>query len=430
METMKTLLIVTQLDYQYFSNTRTHHMVDQFRDRFAKITVIYKAHMAGETLGQRIRSFFTVGIREYGKDPVSLIEVSPLFHAHNGLGLSLLGISNPYALPPSLLKRFLRRVFSAMGFIIETAILPSLILGYLLKDRAKYDVFIGEGVWAIAMGYILKKTGRVRLLVSDDYDYSPGSQPISRFRQWYTNLIEVAMLRRSDLVFSVGSLLAGLRKSQTGKPVEVVPNGVKRALFGAGRKKAPHPPTLIYIGAVEGWSGLDIVIEALSGIRDKIRGIRLIVIGHGPSGYVEELRGLAARHGVEENVEFRGVKKYSELPACMSEADIGLSVYMPIELRKYAFSLKVIEYMSAGLPVIATRGTESGLLLDESGAGLSVDYTPLSVEKAILRLLGDRGFYDECARRALATSAEYDWKSIMKRCYSLIEMSYESLHQT
>ncbi len=425
---MKTLLIATQLDYTYFANTRTHHMVEQFIGRFSKITVLHKAHPTGNTLKEKIRSFFTINIKERQKTPCSIIEVSPLFNAQNGLGVSLLGLGNPYALPPSIFKRILRRVFSSMGFVLELAILPSFILAYLIKDRGRYDVFIGGGVWAMALGYLLKKTGRVKLLVVDDYDYSPGSQPISRFRQWYTNLIEILMLKRSDLVFSVGALLAGLRMEQTGKHVEVIPNGVNCALFkkSAGVKSA-HGPTLIYVGAVEGWSGLDITIDALKEVRQRIPDIKLLVIGHGPDRYTEELKGLVHSNSLDDNVEFLGIKKYSELPAYMGRADIGLAMYMPIELRKYAFSLKVIEYMSAGLPVIATTETQSGVLVESAEVGMAVEYEPRALARAILRLLEDKEFYKECSERASKTSAEYDWKSIMERCYSLIESSYGSL---
>lgn len=424
---MKTLLIVTQLDYRYFSNTRTHHMVEQFLGRFSKITVLHKAHATGNTLREKIRSFFTIGVREYERDPVSLIEVSPLFNAQNGLGVSMLGLGNPYALPPSLIKRFLRRAFSSMGFVLELAILPSLLLAYIIKDRGRYDVFIGGGVWAITMGYLLKKTGRVKLLVSDDYDYSPGSQPISAFRRWYTNLIEIMMLRRSDLVFSVGELLAGLRREQTGKSVDVIPNGVNYRLFKPGKKKSPTPPTLIYIGAVEGWSGLDIVITAMAEARGTIPEAGLIIVGHGPVSYTEKLKELVGSYSLEKNVRFLGARQYSELPSYMSESALGLAMFMPVELRKYAFSLKVIEYMAAGLPVLATKGTQSGVVVEEAGAGLAVEYDSHALAEAICRLLENKEFYEECSQRAVKNGSEYDWKSIMERCYSLIENRYESL---
>jgi len=311
-----------------------------------------------------------------------------------------------------------------MGFVLELAILPSFMIAYILRDRGKYDVFIAEGHWAMVMGYILKKTGRVRLFVSDDYDYSPGSQPISAFRRWYTNLIEVMMLKKSDLVFSVGELLAALRSEQTGKSVEVVPNGVDYALFNKARKQSERPPTLIYTGGVEGWSGLDVVIKALKEVREKISDIRLLIIGHGSERYEEELRGQARSYSLEKNICFLGMKKYTELPAYMGESDIGLAMYMPIDIRKYGFSLKVIEYMSAGLPVITTKATQSAIVVDGAEAGLTADFEPGSVASAILKLLEDREFYKKCSARAVKKGSEYEWKSIMERCYLLIKDSY------
>lgn len=423
---MKTLLIVTQLDYRYQSNNRTHHLVKQFQERFDRVSVIYRVHTPGKGLKDRLKSLFTLKVEVHREGKVSLTEVDPIFNTGYGLGLSILGIADPYASPPSLLKRMLRRFLSFMGFILELALLPSFAFGYYMKDNGNYDVFIGEGIWAIALGYILKKTGKVKLLVSDDYDYSPGNQPISKFRRWYTEKIEIFLLKRSDIVVSVGEMLARLREEQTGRKAEVIPNGGNYEIFSLAQTRSIHPPSLIYSGSVEAWSGLDIVVKSLVLVKKEIPEIRLTIIGHTTPLYEESLRSLIRECSLEENVRYVGVRPYNELHSYMREADIGMALYMPIPVRKYGFSLKIIEYMSAGLPVITVKGTQSGYVVEKSQAGLSVEYDVAAVAEAVLRLLRDKEFYKRCSYNAINEGMKYDWKRIMERYYSLLNARYET----
>lgn len=417
---MKTLLIATHLDYKYFANTRTSHLVEQFQKRFANITVMYKVHTAGDGLKGFLRSIVNCKVKRYKAGRITFIEVPHPFNPGNGLGLSILGIADAYAIPPSLLKRVLRRVLSFMGFFLELLVFPSFTMAYYLKDRREYDIFIGQGVWGIALGYLLKKSGRVKLLVSDDYDYSPGNQPISKFRRWFTEKVEILLLRRSDLIISVGELLGRLREKQAGKKVEVVSNGVNYELFKSAQDKSSHPPTLIYSGGVEAWSGLDIIIEALSKVREVIPDIRFLIIGHTTPAYKETLKLLIRKYTLERNVAYLGAKPYNDLPIYFREADIGMALYRPVEIRKYGFSLKVIEYMAAGLPVITTKGTQSEIVVREHDCGMAVDYNPAAISGALVTLLTDGDRFLKLSERAKIAAKRYDWEVLMERYYNLI----------
>lgn len=423
---MKRLLIATQLDYKYFSNTRTHHIVSGFEDRFENITVMYKVFTKGDGIRGFLKSCVDFGFRKWDEKGVSLIKVDHPFNTGSGLGLNILGIKNTYSKPPSVLKRMLSKVFSSMGFVFEMAVLPSFVLAYFLRDRSKYDVFMGEGIWALALGYILKKLGRVNLLVCDDYDYSPGFQPLSRFRRWYSAKIENYLIKKSDIVVSVGFYLAKLREEEAGRPVEVLTNGVNCRLFSSARKKVEHVPTIVYVGAVESWSGVDLMIKAVALVKKEIPHIRFLVIGHSAKLYESELEELISDYSLHENVHLKGAVPYDKLPGYFKEADIGIALYMPIELRKYAFSLKVVEYMAGGLPVIASKGTESGELVEKAGAGLSIEYALEPAAEAVMKLLKDKDFYEETLHNALKTSDDYDWQSITSRFYRLIEERYAS----
>lgn len=81
---------------------------------------------------------------------------------------------------------------------------------------------------------------------------------------------------------------------------------------------------------------------------------------------------------------------------------------------------------SSGSPVITTKGTESGLLVERTHTGIAIDYNVDAAAEAIINLLKEKAFYKKCFDNAISTSKEYDWERFMQKYYSLIKQRYES----
>ncbi len=421
---MKKLLIVTTLDYGYYSNSRVHHIADQFKQKFEDVTVMYtKDYISGpHTFYQQLKILLTLRIKTQNKENVKSVEVDRFLNHIASMGLNILGLDTPYVVPNPLIKRMLRRIFSTMGFVSDLAILPSFLIAYFLKDRSKIDVFIGHGPWEVAFGYVLRKLGLVKTLIYDDLDYAPGYQYISQFRRFCTSKLEIFCLKKADLIISVGSLLAKLREEQTGRKVYVIPNGVDYRHFQKAQIKKPHPPTLIYMGYISDWAGLDLIVEALAKIRQDITDIRFLILGHTNPDYLKKILNTAKDLGLEEHVQYLGNKRYRELIDYLAEADLGMAVFRPVELRRYAFSLKIIEYMSSGLPVITTKDTQSGSLVEDYQCGEAIEYNTDDIARAIHNLLLDKDRYKRYHENAKKFSREYDWQELVgKRYYDLIK---------
>jgi glycosyltransferase involved in cell wall biosynthesis len=425
MEKPEKLLIVTFLDYGYYSNNRIHHIVGQFTNRFKNVTILYKkAYIPGKySLKKQLEAFFAFKIKSFSYENKLSVEVDPLFNHVEGLGLSILGVENPYVKMKSGIFNFMKKALSNMGILSDLAIVPSFIFAYMLKVRSKVDVFIGQGPWEVAIGYLLKKFGRIRILVYDDFDYAPGYQH-AKGRRAFVVALENFLIRKADVAISVGQLLARLREKETGRRMEIIPNGVNVDLFKQAQDKKPHPPTLIYMGYVWQWSGVDLIMQALSKVKDDIPEIRFNVLGHTTPDYLAHLKSMADKLNLGTSFSYLGNKPHEQLIDFLKQADIGMAVFMPIELRKYAFSLKVIEYMAAGLPVIATAQTQSGYLVESLHAGISVRYDIDELTGALRSLLRDRDFYKKCTENAFNASQGYDWKILMDKYYSLIKKVY------
>jgi glycosyltransferase involved in cell wall biosynthesis len=127
-------------------------------------------------------------------------------------------------------------------------------------------------------------------------------------------------------------------------------------------------------------------------------------------------------------VEFRGEVTYEELPFHLKDADIGLAMFKPLDLTRYAFPLKVVEYMAAGVPVITTNGTEAADLVKKLNIGTSAAYNITAVADAIIKTINDKSTYMRYYQNTIKFRNEFEWDKIMTRAYQIINNSYNNAH--
>lgn len=422
---MQRLLVASPLDVVGSPNSRTHHLVRHLALHFRETFVISRANNSHRSRWEQWSALLRMRTIIQDKGRTRWISLSPWGNVRHGLGLHLLGLASPYTVPASWLRRALRRVLSSLGLIFELGIFPSLVLGYVFRVRRPIDVFIGEGPWEILLGLLLQALGQARLVIYDDIDYQPGFQPISGLRRWIISRLEWFGIRRADVVISVGERLASLRRAQGGHMVQVIPNGVDverfRAAYLARVVYGPRRPTLIYMGYLGAWGGLDLILDAAALAALKIPDLRVILLGHGAPLDLSALREGILQRGLEGTVEFRGEVAYNDLPAHLAEADIGLAMFRPLDLTRYAFPLKVVEYMAAGLPVMATEDTEAADLVTLADAGEAVPFNAPAAALRIIALLQDRERHRRYAKNAGAFSKAYDWNAVMAQYAAALE---------
>lgn len=281
-----------------------------------------------------------------------------------------------------------------------------------------YDLAIFGHAGNAWMARLLKRSGRVKRLIYDDWDYLPG---------WERNRLSMRLMasrerlcvREADAVITVNDLLARLRMQQGAKQVLVNPNGVDLSLFTRAREKAPHPPTLIYMGALSPLWGIDVAIKAMAALLHSIPDIRLLIVGIGPAA--ADLRALSQAVDVAESVSFLGRLEYQALPAVLAEADVGIATSLPSsQFRKYASPLKLIEYMAAGLPVIATRLGQTEITMQQADAGILIDHSVEEFVAAAVSLLTDEMGYERYSQAAIAYAAGFDWDLLLEQAYQYV----------
>ncbi len=218
-----------------------------------------------------------------------------------------------------------------------------------------------------------------------------------------------AQVRGADLTVCVSdpvrhwvqSLVPGAR------PV-TVPNGVDPHRI-TPRPEDPHGVVVVFVGTLKPWHGVNDLIEAASLARAPWR---VRIIGDGPQ--LPRLRAQARRLGVD--VHFTGAVAPADVPAHLSGAAIAVAPYPELDgARSQYFSpLKVLEYLAAGLPVVASDVGQVPRLLDGNGVLVPAS-DPRALAAAIDALAASRADRQRlgAAGRRLAVE-RYSWDGVVR----------------
>ncbi len=116
--------------------------------------------------------------------------------------------------------------------------------------------------------------------------------------------------------------------------------------------------------------------------------------------------GLTDRH-----VFFHGWIPYQERENYLLEADLGLSLHPDHVETRFAFRTRVLDFIWAGLPIIATEGDTASELVQQHQLGAVVGYQDVSgLAQAILDLLATPNLKATLAPRFAQLVQVYRWE--------------------
>ncbi len=199
--------------------------------------------------------------------------------------------------------------------------------------------------------------------------------------------------------------------------VKVVPNGVDVKRFRPGLKPAGpvHPGkfTIGFVGSMKPWHGLSTLVEAFRLFHRKNPESRLLAVGDGMAR--PQMEAEVAERKLQDVVHFAGTVEPHEVPELLASMDVAVAPYP--RLPDFYFSpLKVLEYMGAGLAIVASRiGMLAELIEDEVNGLLVPPEDPAALARALERLHQDPAMRGRVARAARAAVVKsHTWDDVVK----------------
>ncbi|WP_439691153.1 glycosyltransferase [Curtobacterium sp. SP.BCo] len=246
------------------------------------------------------------------------------------------------------------------------------------------------------------------IAADSDTPLSEGERPESAGRM----AGEQQLARESDAVVVVSAAEAETVRTRLGGDgarVWIIPPGVDGSVFrptsGARRAAVPY---VVAAARVQPLKGLDLAIEAIAGISQEARPT-LVIAGDASSeagDYVDELRRLAAAHGIADRVTFIGPQSRADLAFLFRGA---AAVLVPSHSETYG--LVALEGSASGVPVVAAAagGLREAVLDGETGVVLE-SRDPAVWAAEIERILTDGSYAAGLAAAGREHAERLSWE--------------------
>jgi glycosyltransferase involved in cell wall biosynthesis len=253
-----------------------------------------------------------------------------------------------------------------------------------LLRRERVDVIhahkFGSNVWGVVFGRLCG----VPVVVTHEHGWSFEGRRIKMF------LDRELIARGSDAFIAVSRedrrRMIEIERIDPGTAV-FVPNGIPPLPPPSGRDVRAElgigsgDPVVISVGFLRRPKTMDVLIEAAARIAPRFPRLKVLIVGEGADRPVYE--NLVERLGVAGTVELLGLR--SDVPDLLVASDVAV-----LSTDSEGSPLSVMEYMDAGLPVVATRVGGIPDLIDHGVEGLLVERRDADgLGSAIARLLSE-----------------------------------------
>lgn len=158
---------------------------------------------------------------------------------------------------------------------------------------------------------------------------------------------------------------------------------------------------IMFPGGLQWHQGLDIAIRAMPAVLKRIPGAEFHIYGDG--NMKDGLVALTRELGLTETVRFFDPRPVSEIAEVMSQADLGVVPKRADSFGNEAYSTKIMEFMSLGVPMVVSSTKVDRYYFNDSIVRFFESGNPDALAEAIVEVLQN----DELRRRMIANALEY-----------------------
>ena len=204
-------------------------------------------------------------------------------------------------------------------------------------------------------------------------------------------------IRSADVISAVSEELAAKISRFSGRPVEVLPNGCTPATTPSGSSRSP---VVALVGQLNNRLDLD-ALESVAATE-----VPLLIIGPRADGdpvVRSRLDALLSR----PNVDWRGLVAQEDVALLLQSVSVGITPYADTEFNRSSFPLKTLEYLAAGLRVVATDLPSTRWI---DSPAIAAARTPTEFSQLVLKALREP-MTRELRKDMDATARQHSWDS-------------------
>lgn len=314
----------------------------------------------------------------------------------------------------------------------------------LFKQERYNIVFAGDCIFDALLALYIKRRYNVPFVlelgnpVEQDFEFHKVYHPNHKHLWHLISKINVYLLmhalRNADLVLPISKWLKEdfIKKGIGASKILPLPEGMDADRFSDAdgntirrEYNLDGSGVVVYVGTIDKMRHLDTLIHAISEVKKRGSGVKLLMVGDGDDK--TDLERLACELGISDDVVFTGQVYSDEVPNFIAAADIGVSPVPPFDFYKFSSPIKLFEYMAVRKPVVANKEIpEHEEVIRKSGCGVLVQFTGESFAEGIIKLLDDPEMAEEMGEKGykwgvMNRSYETTARGVEKRCLGLLK---------
>jgi glycosyltransferase involved in cell wall biosynthesis len=271
------------------------------------------------------------------------------------------------------------------------------------------SVVAGLAAWAARVPYIVRPLGTL-----NRYGVTRRRPLLKRLS---LTLIEGPLLRRAAAVHFTSSSereqaqSLGIALNAVTVPIGMDSPDVAAMPVISGLDERRY---VLFLARLDPVKNIESLLQAFALLLQKLPGVKLAMAGEGDAKYEAELKDLAVRLGLGDDVVWLGRVDGGEKAGLLAAATIFV-----LPSHSENFGIAAVEALMAGLPCILARGVAMSGDVEAAGAGLAVDPTAESIAAGLMTLLED-----DDVRARMSVEA----RSLARERYSLSAMARQLEH--
>ena len=249
----------------------------------------------------------------------------------------------------------------------------------------------------------------------------PENHILIKFLKW----IEKLSCRYADHVITVTDIWEQRLVERSIEPSKctVILNAPDDRLFkknGHVSKKKKDAFLLSYHGNLKEPTGVDIAIRAMAIAKKRIPSLRLQIIGGNEGPVFDCLKTLTLRLKIEDSVLFKRSVPVDKIPQLIGQADIGIDPKRNGVYAGETLSVKAMEYLAMGIPLIVSRTRGAQDYFNDSMVMFFEPENENDLARCIVELYRSPQKRSMLSQNAQRFNSEYSWERYKKTYHTLL----------
>jgi len=226
------------------------------------------------------------------------------------------------------------------------------------------------------------------------------------------------IIRNADAAIALTEDMKRAMQEICHRDIFVVPNGISIVdpVHDTNDERV-QGNSILYVGRLEPVKGVRYLLMAMKRVHDTIPGARLIIIGDGTERAM--LEALSSQLGIQDCVRFGGEVPHEKVLTFMHQAGVFV-----LPSLSEGFPMVIVEALSCGLPVVASRvGGIPEIITDGTNGYLVEAKDAGALAERILVLVQDEHLRKKISDTNKEFVKKYSWEHVIVRLEEIYELS-------